>query len=132
MKEKPFKLPKTVAEAADMYYTKREDRLALGRQVEKLASEETLLREFIIDNLPKSQATGVAGKIARVQITKKPKPTFTDFNEFCKYVARTKSFDLLQKRLNEQAVKERWEDKKEIPGVGTHIVIGVSVTKLSK
>lgn len=127
-KQKP--LPKSPAACADLLYRVREQRLAMQKEVDKLAAEENRLKEYFIQTLPKSDATGIAGRVARVQTGTKLIPQVEDWTAFYSYVKRTGSFDLLQKRLSEGAVKERWDDRKTIPGVGTFQAVTVSVTKL--
>lgn len=123
-------LPKAIGECVDLLYRTREARLQLQRQAERLEEGEKVLRDFFIDHLPKSESTGVAGSIARVQIEMKHIPQVDDWTKFYAFVKRNDAFELLQRRLNESAVKERWEDKKEIPGVGIFNTKKVSCTKL--
>ena len=127
-KQKP--LPKTTAACADMLYKTREARHCVQKEVDALQSLETRLKDYLIAALPKGEASGVAGLVARVQITTKPIPTVDNWPKFYAYVKRTGNFDLLQKRLSEGAIKERWEAKKEIPGVGRFNAIQVSCTAI--
>jgi len=66
--------PRSAAEAADMFYNTRAERLELQHQIDDLAARETALKEFFINSLPKSQASGIAGKVARVQLGAKVVP----------------------------------------------------------
>lgn len=128
-KPKPFKLPKNLAECADMLYQKRIDRLAAQKIVDAIAKEESLLREKIIAELPKSKASGISGKVANATIETKEVPIVQDRTALNTYIKKTGRFDLLQNRLSESAVLEMWADKKKVPGVGTFIAIKVSCTK---
>lgn len=125
-----FAFPDSPGVRADLLYVLREKRLALQRQCEMFDKAESALEQFFIDTLPVSDATGLLGKRAKVQVNSKTVPTVEDWPKFYAHVAKTKSFELLQRRLNESAVKERWEDKKAIPGVGTFIAKKVSCTKI--
>jgi hypothetical protein len=127
-----FKLPKTLAECADALYNTKQARLAQQKVVEALEEKEKKLKQHLIDNLPKSQATGVAGKVARATITTKQVPTVTDWAEFWAGFNKKTDGDLLQRRLNESAVKARWEAKKTIKGVGTFTTVSVSLTKVGE
>jgi hypothetical protein len=120
----------TLAGAADELYTIREQRLKLQKQVDALAAEETVLRDYLINNLPKTEATGVAGKLARATIVTKPVPQVKDWDRFYAYVKKTNSFELLQKRLGEGAIKERWEAGKDVPGVEKFNAVTVSLNKV--
>jgi hypothetical protein len=124
------KLPKSLAQCADLLYKTREERYKAQRVVDKLAATEHALNEHFIANLPKSQATGIAGKLARVQVGTKPIPRVEDWPAFYLYIKKNNAFDLLQRRVNDGAIKERWEDKKQVPGVSRFNVVKVSCTAL--
>jgi len=128
-----LKIPKSLALAVDLYYSKKEERLALQRTVDAIQAEENLLKNHLIDSIPKSDATGIAGKLARVSVTTKQVPQVQDWDEFYAYVAKNVkkgSFALLNRAVNAKAVGEIWENGKEVPGVGAHTVVSLSVNKL--
>jgi len=132
--DKPkFKFPKSMGLCADKLYDLKERRLAISKEASKLNEEETALRAYIIESLPKSDALGAAGKVARVTVTSKKIPTVTDMDKLLKYVKRSKgNEDLLTvtTSMSVPAVKARWEDGKIIPGVGVFNVISLSMNKL--
>lgn len=127
---KPPKFPKSLAACADLLYKTREERLRLAKAVKELDEYETALEEHLIDKLPVSDATGVAGKIARVQIIPKVVPTVKDWDALWKYIFKTKATEFLQRRISVDAVTERWEAGKEVPGVERFNAKKVSVTKV--
>lgn len=118
---------------ADKLYELRELRAKLQRQVDAIAADEAALKQHLIDNLPKSEAVGVAGKVARVQVTTKRVPTAEDWEAIQEYVKKNASkggFALLQRRLNAAAVQEIWDAGKKVPGVGVFMAVGLSVNKI--
>lgn len=125
-----LKIPKSMGAVADALYIARQERLAINKLVDQMEKDEATLREHIIDNLPKSQATGVSGKVANVKVETKPVPQVQDWAKFQAHLKKTGDFDLMQRRLNDKAVKERWEAKKKVPGVVAFDVVKVSVTKV--
>lgn len=129
-KEAPFKIPKTLGACADLLFETRAKRLALQKDVDKLQEQESAVREHIINTLPKSEASGVAGKLCRVTVTTKVVPQVKDWDLFYKYVQKTKQFDLLQRRLADTAIKERWEAGKKVDGVEAFTAVTLSVNKL--
>lgn len=129
-KSEEIKIPEKLGACADLLYTTIQKRYALQKQVKALEELETRLEEKIIKELPKSESTGVAGKKARVAIKTKDVPQVEDWPSLYAYITKTKSFDLLQKRLATGAVGERWEAKKTIPGVKKFTAISVSCTKV--
>lgn len=127
------KIPKSLAECADLYYTTRETRLKLEREAKASADFESSLKEHLINNIPKSNATGVAGKLCRVSIGTKAVPQVEDWEKFYAYVAKNKSkggFAFLNKAVNTAAVKEVWDAGKTIPGVAKFNAVVMSVNKL--
>lgn len=130
MAETTFKPPKSLGACADRLYELRQQRLAVQKEVDKLAAEEAALREHIINTLPKSEASGIAGKLARVTVVTKQVPQVKDWDAFYKFVKKTGSFDLLQRRLTDQAIKERWEAGKEVPGVEHFNAVSISLNKV--
>lgn len=127
---KKFVIPKQLAQCADLLYETREARLALQKDVDALEDQEKQLREHIINNLPKSQATGVAGKVARATIVMKIVPQVQDWDKFYAHIKKTGDFELMQKRIGTKAIEERWENKKKVPGVEPFNAVTVSLNKV--
>ena len=126
---KAYKFPKNFGACADRLSDIRELRLKMQREVDAVEAEEKALKEYIIANLPKSEG-GAIGKHHKVQVVTKIVPSLKDWDAFCRFVSRTKSYDLFQRRLNEKAVAERWEAKKEVPGVEQFQAVTLSLTKI--
>lgn len=129
---KDFKLPKTLAACADRLYVLRQARLDVERKADEMKVEERALKEHLIDSLPKSDANGVEGKVARVRITVKDVPTLEDAAALKQYIKKYGADDLLEVKesLSTRAVRERWKDGKAIPGVGIFHAVDVSCTKV--
>ena len=130
--DKEKKIPATLGEAADQLYKLRQKRLEVEKQVAELKEQERLLREYLIENLPKQGADGIAGKLCRVNIVVKEIPIAEDWDAVHDYVRRNASkggFAILQKRLNVSAVREILASGKTIPGVGVMETKDLSVTK---
>ncbi len=125
-----FKVPKTLGACADALYDTRNARLVLQKQVDELAEREVTLKDHIIAELPKSQAGGIAGRLARVTLGKKIIPRVDDWDAFYKYILKTKDFSLLQRRTGDAAIAERWDAKKKVPGVDAFTIITVSINKV--
>ena len=130
-----FKLPKSLATCADLLYETQQERYALQRAVDTLSAREAALREHLIQHLPKSDATGVAGKTARVTIVTKQVVSVTDFPAYFDFVVRSYkknpgALALIQRRVGDAAVKELWAAQKDVPGVTPLNVPTVSVTKV--
>lgn len=127
---KAVKFPKTLGECADLIYQTRESRLALQKQVAEIEAYEKMLKEHVINNLPKSQLEGAQGKVARVTVVKKQIPQVEDWPAFHEYVRKHKAFELLQRRLSVEAVAERLDAGKILPGVKIFTAVSLSVNKV--
>ena len=93
-----FKFPKALGACADLVYSLRQERLAAQKVVDALEEKEKALREHIINTLPKSEATGAAGKLARVTVMTKDVPQVKDWEKFYAYVKKNNAWDLMQRR----------------------------------
>lgn len=129
------KLPKSLAACADQLYLVRQKRLALKKEVEAMEAEEAALREHLINNLPKSAATGIAGKIARASIESKDVFQAKDWDEVHAFIVKNHKknpgvWALMQRRLGTEACKEMYTAGKAIPGVERIEVPVVSLNKL--
>jgi len=128
--QKKIKVPKLIGDCADRLFTVRAERLEAQRGLEPFREEEKILTQHIIDTLPKSNTSGVAGKKARVSVTTKTVPTVTDWDAFYAHVLKTKDFSLMGRGINAEAIQERWDAKKKIPGIGPFKVVSLSLNKI--
>jgi hypothetical protein len=121
--------------AADLLYELR----GLGKQLGALSApfDDVLgpaikaLEEHFVNSLKVGEASGVQGFAARVQVTDNPVPVVKNWAKFYEHIRKTKSFELLNRAVNRAAVKERWDMKKQVPGVDVFHAKNVSCTKLS-
>lgn len=129
MKKKSRALPKTLGACVDELGLLREQLSALHRDEEKLKERKAALEQRLIEELPASDAEGIAGKACRATIVTKRVPVVKDWAKLYAYVKKTGAFELLQRRLSTEAVEERWGDKKQVPGIEGFTVKKVSLTK---
>lgn len=127
---KTFKFPKSIGVCADKLYEIRQKRLAMQKEVDAVEAEEKALKEHIINTLPKSEATGASGKLARVTVITKEVPQVEDWETFYKHIKKSGQFELLGKRLSDAAIKERWEAGKEVPGITHFKAVTLSLNKV--
>lgn len=127
---KTLKIPANLAQAADLLYVVKKNRLAAQNALKPLVEFESELREHIINTLPKSKAGGIAGKIARATIEKKEVPVIEDERTFFKYAQRKGNEDLLTTKPDMKAVEQRWENNKAVPGVGKFTVVTLGLNKV--
>jgi hypothetical protein len=130
MTKSPITLPKTLAAMADRLYKLKAMKAEAQAKVDALDEERKAIEAHLINALPKDESTGVQGKVARVSLIIKDVPQVEDWAKVWAYVARTKSWDLLQKRVSSTAVDARWEEGKKIPGIVPYPKVTVSLNKV--
>lgn len=129
-KKPAYKFPKTLGGCADRLYQLKELQAQAQRKVDEIDAERKALKEHVINTLPKSEATGVAGKLARVRVLPKEVPQVKDWPAFYAYAKRVNRLDLMQRRLNEKAVTELLEAGKKVAGVEVFTYVDISLTKV--
>jgi len=88
------------------------------------------LEDYFIETLKVGESSGVQGHLSRVQVTDSTVPVVSDWPKFYAYIKKNSAFELLNRAVNKAAVSERWEQKKQIPGVSAFKAKKVSCTKL--
>lgn len=129
-KKPTFKIPKAQGEWPDLLKAMQVARLKLKEEVDRMEAEEKFFKLHMINTIPKSLASGVAGKEYRVQIVNKQVPQIDDLDAFRAHVLKTKDLDLLTKALNKTHAEELLDAGKKIPGVKLFDAVTVSLTKI--
>lgn len=131
-----FKRAKTPAARADLLYSLEKGALRELRQnfteMEKFCNK---LEAWFIQEMPDNEdTTGVSGKLARVEIKRKEIATVSDWDKFYANIKKKGEFELLNRAVNQKAVKERWDQGKLVPGVEkfTKRVISLTAVKGAK
>lgn len=127
---KKIVVPKTLGACADRLFKIKDEAAKLAKQAAELDAERKAIQEHVINTLPKSNATGVSGKLANVKVRTVDVPQVKDWDKFYAYVAKNKSFHLMQRRLAEGAVNEILDTGKKIPGVEPFPVVKISLNKV--
>lgn len=121
-------LPKHDAQVGDLMYELQKERQALNKLVDLYAKLESECRERLINNLPKSESSGVSGKVARTFVEDKEIVRVVDWDAFHEWLVTEQKKDkgawaMLQKRVNDSTVLEVLKarraknPKAKIPGV---------------
>lgn len=138
-----IKLPKSLGACVDLYHKLREQRLAKDKESREMKADETAVCNHIIDNLSKKDERGAVGKHYKAVIKTDDVYQVEDWEAFYKHIKKTGEFDLLNRALNQAAVKERiamqdrpsgkkgenWKPKLP-PGVKVFTATKLSVTKV--
>jgi hypothetical protein len=130
----PAKLPS--GRASDLLYALRQAAklpAALAAPFDDLIDPAVkALEEHFVKSLTVGESSGVQGMSSRTQVTETAVPVVkpSDWEKFFAYVAKTKQWDLLSRKVSAEAVRERWDAKKPVPHVSAFHVKKVSCTKL--
>lgn len=125
-----IKIPKTIGACADRLFELKAQMSIVNKQLEALDAERKKIQEHVINELPKSNATGISGKTANVRVITADVPQVQDWEAFYGYVRKTKRTDLMQRRLSEGAIAEILDSGKTVPGVVPFTVVKISLTKV--
>ena len=128
-------MPKSLGACVDKYHKLREERLVADKASAALKEKERFAYDHIIANIPKGD-DGAVGKQFKAVRTETEVFSIEDDTAFYAHVKKTGAFDLLNRAINQKAVRERLEDPKyikkfgvKVPGTKKFTKIGLSVTK---
>lgn len=124
--------PQTLGKTIDSLWALREVKRAKEAEIKEIegqisAAESTLLERLDAEDTVKSE-----GKNASVSISESVNFNITDFDEFAKYVGKSKQFHLFQRRVSELAVREIFENKGAVPGLTPYTKRKINLRSLSK
>jgi hypothetical protein len=114
---------------AKQYDFFKASRLAKQKETDKLEEKEVHFKTALMDMLHALKVRSVGSKEKVYAIVPKIKPSVTDWTKLYAHIKRTGNFELLQRRVGEKAVAERWDLGKKVPGVEQFPVETLSVTK---
>lgn len=104
-------------------------RLVCDKIAEAAKVKEVELKNALIFAIRHLNISAVGGKQFVCSHEVVQEPTVTDWSKYQEYILETKDFSLLEKRPGRVAIKERWADGVEVPGVGSYPVDKLSFTK---
>ena len=116
----------------DELYTIREQRKEVEKEAADMKKDERDLEERIMEKLDQEKTTTSRGTSASVSINERVVPSVTDWDDFERYIMRTKNLHLLQRRPAEAACRELFEKKGKIPGVEPFRKRTLSVNKVTQ
>jgi hypothetical protein len=117
-----------LAKIADEYWQAYQDRLAADRKAKGLKETESKLSAQIMAEMLNQSMTAIGGHLVQLSLTKSDEPTLNvkEYEAFVEYVLKTKDLSLLERRINKDAVKERWAAGVQVPGVHSFPVYKLS------
>ena len=122
--------PKSIGASIDLLYTLRANRLAEEKKIETLKLQESSLKEHIMANFAKADLDGAKGKLATASIKKSVQAEIVDWPLYLKWTVKNEAYGCVQKRVGITALREYWDNKKQVPGVEQMVVEDLSLTKV--
>lgn len=119
-----------LAKLADDLYNTRKRRYELQKEAKDLEEEEKEIKRVLIAMLPKFKSKGISGSVARVSLESKRFVRVDDWKKLQDYILKKKDFSLLQRRVADAAIEERWTAGLVIPGVVPDTLTRVGIHKL--
>lgn len=104
-------------ELVDRYIKTKVQRLKAQAEVTKLEEQEKNLKKLLIEIAISAKVQSLGGSIGTVNYKRHMKPKVEDWEKLYEYIMKHGAFELIQRRIGEKAVEERWEDGIVIPGV---------------
>lgn len=124
----PAAKERPIGDDIDALWNIRDQRRKLDAESKKLKAQEDEMELALIARLKPMKVDGIRGKLASVSMTevKVPKIDPEQWTEFMQWMAKTKNYHFVQKRISEPALREAMDLKLKVPGLQTF-----DVTKLS-
>lgn len=128
-KAKTLVFPKTLGACVDRAYVLRAKRLEIEKEAAKTKAEEAAIKDYLISNFKKGDLEGAKGKVASCSLNPTTVASITDWDTFTAWVAKTKSWEMIQRKVNDKAYRERLDANKQVPGVEPFHVLKLNLTK---
>jgi hypothetical protein len=119
----------TIATLIDEFVATKNKREELQNEVKSCTEKMGRLEADIMALMSQAGINQAASEKASCTMRQATHPVIEDWQTFYAYVAETKQFELLHKRLSSQAFRERWEAGEPIPGSSMSKVWELSVRR---
>lgn len=111
----------------------RSNRLELQKQADLLEQKEKdclyEIQKYLESTGDDEDGTTLRAGEFKLEVKKKPSPIVDSWPDLLQFIRDTGQTDLLQKRLTESAVKQRWDNGDTLPGVSKAYKVTLKITK---
>jgi hypothetical protein len=126
------RLTATLGGAIDHAHALREEKRAAEKVVKEIEERIAAHNEILFARMDEAATTKGEGQKASASITTATVANVTDWEALWPWIAKTKNFHVVQKRLSDPAVRELWDLKKTLPGVQPFSKRTLNLRSLSK
>ena len=127
--------PRTLGELVDLLWEERERKRQLNEHLKTVEAGIDALSSELIERMEKEGLDRASGKAASIAVTPSVQPNITDWDEFLKFIVRTKNLHLLQRRISPDPWRELMEAKggrpDSVPGTVAFIKKTLNLRTLS-
>lgn len=125
------RLTGTLGSTIDEIWALREDKRKAEIVVKDIEAKIAGKEEALLGRMDKEDTRKAEGKHASVAITEATVGTIEDWDAFTTYLAKSKNFHLIQKRISDPAYRELLGMGKPVPGVKPFTKRKLTVRSLS-
>lgn len=112
---------------ADLFWQVKNQRLAADKEAKALKSQEDAAEAKLIEQMLRQKVTATGGKDVILTLpSPKEEPVVQDWQEFWKFIKSQDDMSLFERRPGRAAIKERWLNGEDIPGVSKFPVYKLS------
>lgn len=107
----------TIGKHIDKMFKLREKIREHEVAIKDLNIEKTALEVLLMEQMDREGITKSSGNRASVTVSESIKPSIENWDEFYKYIHKTKMYHLLERRPSVTGCRELFEKRGKIPGV---------------
>ena len=99
----------------------------LNEKLDEVQANKASLEAELMERMSQAGATTLGTKYGTASLKQSKKFVITDWDNLLKYIVETESFDILQRRIAANAVKDRVNNEEDVPGITGVDVYSVSI-----
>lgn len=124
-----MRLPKTVGTCADKLYEMQQERKQLNAQIDAIKANEAELKEHAQKLLRQQKTSEAKGRSGAISITTEVVASEINWEKVFAWVAENDAWEMLTRRMNNAAYRERLEEGEKVPGTTPLTRLKVNVRK---
>lgn len=125
----PLILADTLGQMIDQLYMLNEEKRVVDAQLADIDRKRRFVESAIMDRMQAMQLEKGGGTMATASISYSIVPDVVDWDDFYRYISRTKYWHLLERRPSSTGCRELFETKGKIPGVVPFNKVKLSIRK---
>jgi len=116
----------------DTLHALREKKAKAERAVDEVKKLIDETEQVVMTALKDAGLESARGKKLQATLSHREYPQLEDYEKLVAHIKKTGAFELLQRRLSSTAVRERWEQKKTVPGVGVFRAVELALSAVKR